>query len=154
MKHIFFVTMMLVVTCCLAFGQTTYNKTSRSGSDEQAVRQILDEAVAAAGRNDAEALDRLWASDYTFVNSSGVLMTKAQRLAALRSGDTKYESITRHEVNIRLYGNTAVVTGWATVKGRSRGQDISGPSRNTTVLVKQNGRWQIVAQHLTRITQP
>ena len=153
MKRILMMAVMVMAVFSLSLGQTSSNKMSGGSGDEQAVRQFLNEAAAALGRNDAAALDRLYSDDWTFVNPSGAVMTKAQRLAALKSGELKYESISIDEANVRMYGNTAVATGRATVKGQNKGQDISGQYRATTVLVKKNGGWQIVAQQSTRITQ-
>ena len=128
-------------------GQTT----GSANPDEEAVRKIEDEFAAAYGRNDAETLDRLWASDYTFVNPAGQVLTKAQRLAMLRSGELKIESYNRDDESIRVYGDTAVVTYRSTVKAQRNGTDISSQRRVITVLVKREGRWQAVAQQSTGI---
>ena len=120
--------------------------------DEQAVRRLLNELYAALGRNDAAALDRIYADDYTLVNESGVLTTKAPRLASIKSGELKYESVSFDELNVRLYGNTAVATYHATNKVQFKGQDIGGQFRVTVTLVKIKGRWQVVAAQVTRIT--
>ncbi len=154
MKHILGVVVMLVAASSFAFSQTTSNKAKSSGSDEQAIQQFLNELAAAVGRNDTAALDRMYADDYTFVNSSGAVVTKAQRLAAIKSGDSKYESVSIDESNSRMYENTAVATVRAMIKGQNAGQDISGQYRVTTMLVKKNGRWHVVAQQSNRITQP
>ncbi|MGH9960767.1 MAG: DUF4440 domain-containing protein [Pyrinomonadaceae bacterium] len=52
---------------------------------------------------------------------------------------------------MRLYGNTAVATYRAMIKGQNKGQDIVGPLRVTVTLVKIKGRWQLVAAQATRI---
>ncbi len=150
MKRIFLAMAILSAAYSLAFSQTTGNKAKRNGG-EQAVRNVLDEAGAALARNDTAALDRIYADDWTFVSPFGALVTKEQRLAALRSGNLKYESVTRDEMNVRMYGKTAVAL--QTSKAQSGGQDASGQYRVTMVLVKKNGRWQIVAQQATRVPQ-
>jgi len=53
---------------------------------------------------------------------------------------------------VRLYGDTAVVTARADVKGRQLGEDFSGPYRYTRVWVRRNGRWQTVSYQAT-VTQ-
>jgi len=109
--------------------------------------------IAFENNSTANTLDRLWASDYSFTNPGGVVMTKAQRLASLRTGDLKLESYSRDEETIRTYGTAAVVTYRSTVIGHKTGVDIGSKRRVTTVLVKKNGRWQVVAQQSTRIAQ-
>jgi len=145
------VSMMLTIFS-LSVGQT-HDKPIRERSDEQAIRHVEDEITAALDHNDANTLDRLWASDYSFINPGGVVMTKAQRLAALRTGDLKLESYSRDEETIRTYGTAAVVTYRSTVIGHKTCVDIGSKRRVTTVLVKKNGRWQVVAQQSTRIAQ-
>jgi ketosteroid isomerase-like protein len=151
MKRILVVAM-LVAASSFVFSQPTRSGANQKGNDEQAVRQLLNEISAALGRNDTAALDRIYADDYTLVNESGVLTTKAPRLAAIKSGELKYESVGFDEVNVRLYGNTAVATYRVTSKGQFKGQQIGGQFRATSTYVKMKGRWQLVAAQVTRIT--
>ncbi len=124
-----------------------------AAADEQAIRQVEDEITAALGRNDADALTKLWAPEYTFVNPAGALLTRDQRLALLRSGELKIEKYTRDDESIHVYGTTAVDTYRSTVGAQRNGQDISSSRRVITVLVKRDGRWQAVAQQSTVIIQ-
>ena len=55
------------------------------------------------------------------------------------------------EMKVRVYGDTAVVTGQSTVKGMFKTQDISGKYRWTDVFVKRDGKWQIVNAQLTPV---
>jgi ketosteroid isomerase-like protein len=86
-----------------------------AGGDEAAVRQVEDEVVAAFQRNDAAALDRLWADDYVFINPSGQKLDKAKRLALFRSGRFRYDALQVEELTVRVHGTAAVVTYKSTV---------------------------------------
>lgn len=124
----------------------------RAWQDEIAeVKRVEAEAAAAYDRNDADALDRLWASDYTFVNPGGVVLDKAQRLATLKTGSLHIESYTVDDMRVRIYGATAIVLFRSSVAGTRGGNDITSRRRVTTVLIKRDGRWQIVAQQSTPI---
>jgi ketosteroid isomerase-like protein len=151
MKRLLIVAM-LVAASSFAFSQPTRSGADQKGNDEQAVRHLLNEISAALERADTAALDRIYADDYTLVNESGVITTKAPRLAALKSGELKYESVGFDEVNVRLYGSTALATYRVVSKGRSKGQEIGGQFRATSTYVKMKGRWQLVAAQVTRIT--
>jgi ketosteroid isomerase-like protein len=124
----------------------------RTGVDEQAVRQVLDEFSDAIWRNDTDALDRIWSDDYTVVLPTGSIIDKARRLEFVRSGGTKFDSVSRDEENIRLYGNTAVAISRTTAKGQVAGQDVNNQFRVTTVLVKKDELWQMVTQQLNIIS--
>jgi ketosteroid isomerase-like protein len=151
MKRLLIVAM-LVAASSFAFSRPTRSGADQKGNDEQAVRHLLNEISAALERADTAALDRIYADDYTLVNESGVITTKAPRLAALKSGELKYESVGFDEVNVRLYGSTALATYRVVSKGRSKGQEIGGQFRATSTYVKMKGRWQLVAAQVTRIT--
>ena len=146
-----FLAAMLVAASSLVFVQPARVGAGPKASDEQAVRQLLNEVAAALTRNDAAALDRVYADNYTLVNESGELTTKAPRLAAIKSGELKYDSVAFDEVNVRLYGETAVVTYRVTSKGQLKGQAIGGQFRATSTYLKLKGRWQLVAAQVTRI---
>ena len=143
----------LVIPASVVAGHTSGKRARQSGNTEHAIRQLVNEQANAQQKNDTAALERIWADDFTFTNSSGEVQTKAQRLAEIKSGELKFESIRIDDVQVRVYGDTAVVTGRGTVKGQRRGQDLTGQSRSTSVYVKKQGRWQVVATQITRIAQ-
>lgn len=150
MKRILVVAI-LAAAASFVFIQTTRSGAGQKSNDEQAVRQVLNGVAAALTRNDAAALDRVYADSYTLVNESGELTTKAPRLAAIKSGELKYESVGFDEVDVRLYGDTAVTTYRVTSKGQLKGEAFGGQFRATSTYVKMRGRWQLVAAQVTRI---
>ena len=131
---------LLVFAVPPAFGQAT---------DEKAVRQTLDELMAALSRNDVEAAGRIYADDYTIGLADGSTTTRAQRLAAMKSGDLRYQSLIMNDLKVRQYGDTAVANYRVTGKsaGRAGEQDIS--SQAMVMLVKREGRWRVVSSQLT-----
>ena len=153
MKRTLVMAVLVIAASSLALGQTGGKKAGQSANTEQAIRQLISQLTNALMKSDTAALDRLWADDYSFTNPSGVVQTKAQRLAELKSGDLKFESFSTDDVQVRVYGDTAVVTSRATLKGRRQGQDIGGQTRGTSVYVKRQGRWQLVAGQATSIAQ-
>jgi len=112
----------------------------------------LEETVAAATeRNDADTLDRYLAPDFTFVNPNGLLVTKEQFLANFRSGRLLNTSYKVDEMRVRIYGAAAVVTYRSTVAGTAGVQDRAPVRRRTTMLIKRDGAWLIVAQQSTPV---
>jgi uncharacterized protein (TIGR02246 family) len=123
-------------------------------ADEQSVRKFVEDYATALSSNDATALDRLMAPDYTFVNQTGVIQNKAVRLAPLRSGQLKYQTVKYDQVQFRLYGNTAIVTTRVKVSSTNSGADASGIFRSTLTLVRSapGSAWRVVASQATTIT--
>src|SRR5438477_4186908 len=98
---------LLVIFCPLSAQGQDAEQTSRS-PEEAAVHKVVDEIVAAEDRNHADALDRLYVPEYTFVTPAGQIWTKAHYLGLMRSGDLKSGSYSRDEETIRIYGNIAI----------------------------------------------
>lgn len=138
----------LTVTCIsFAFGED-----QRKTTDEQEVRQMIQKYRSALLQRDIPMLEKIWADDYVFVNASGEVLTKAQRLSNLKSGATSLDSINQEEnITVRVYQNSAVVTSRVTLKGQYSGKQISGQYRSTLVWVKGPAGWQLVSNQLTAL---
>jgi len=120
--------------------------------DEELVREILDlerQAKEAALRRDAAFSEKTLAEDYVAISPLGQVINKADTIAARKTSQLRYESIDISEMVVRLYGNTAVVTARADVKGRELGEEFSGPYRFTRIWVRRNGRWVTVSYQAT-----
>jgi len=136
-----------------ARSQSATGERVSAGSAEQAVGQLHNESVQALVRADTTTLERIWADDYSFTNPGGNVMDKAGYIGALKSGGLKFETLDIADMKVRVYGDAAIVTGRATVKGKSDTQDINDQVRYTSMYVKRQGRWQAVAMQATRIAQ-
>ena len=79
------------------------------------------------------------------------MRTKSEIVKGFQSGSFKYESRQISDLTIRVYGDTAVVTGRSNQKGMENGKDYSGDYRFTRVYVRQKGRWLTVALQATAI---
>jgi ketosteroid isomerase-like protein len=154
MRRILVMVGVIITGASLFLGQTKIRKAASSGNAEEAVRRLHSDLVQAQLTSDVVALDRIWADEHTFTNPLGIVQTKAERLGEIKSGDRTLESFSIADVQVRVYGNTAVVTSHATLKGRRQGHDISGQYRGIDVYVNKQGRWQVVAGQATRIAQP
>src|SRR5689334_9028166 len=150
-----------VVTALLAFtaisiglGQQQSPNKDQQSSVEQAIRKLDGERIQAQIHADATALDRIYADDFIGVGPSGTVRTKPQVIADFTSGELKFQSITTEEVQVRVYGNTAVETGRSTMIGQDKGKDVPRDTRFTRVWVNQRGRWRLVANHYSiRVVQ-
>src|SRR5262245_27356393 len=125
-----------VALLSLAFEQSPTAQPANSAS-EQEVRQAMEKYRTAILQRDVGILEKTWADDYVFVNAAGDVLTKRERLANVKSGATKLDSINQEEnVTVRVYQNSAVVTSRVTLKGKYSGQPISGEYQSILVWVK------------------
>ncbi len=101
------------------------------------------------------AMDALLADDYMAITPSGILQSKEQALASLRTGALHLSSIELSDRKIRLYGKTALVTSRAEVSGSGPEGDVSGSYRYTRVYVMDaRGVWRIVSFEANKIHDP
>src|SRR5919199_2894875 len=136
----------LVLTAVpIVLGQRQSARREQRRSVEQDIRQLDNERIRAQIHADAAALDRIYADDFIGVGPSGTVRTKPQVIADFTSGHLKFQSITTDEVQVRVYGNTAVETGLSTMTGQDKGKAVPRDTRFTRVWVRQQGRWRLVA---------
>jgi ketosteroid isomerase-like protein len=111
---------------------------------ETLLRQLNDEWVKAIVRRDAATLDRIMADDFL---SAHPLQrdNKAQLLNDLASGDLRVEYLNRENVSVRIWGNTAVLTGRDSAKWFYRGREWSGNYNIIHVYANRDGEWNLVA---------
>jgi uncharacterized protein (TIGR02246 family) len=134
----------------LAWNADVLARSAAENSKEE-IRSLETARNEAIVHGDAAALERMTSDDYTFITLRGELRTKAEIVKGFSTGAFKYASREISDLNIRVYGNAAVVTGRSTQKGTENGKDYSGDYRFTRVYVKQNGRWSTVALQATLV---
>jgi uncharacterized protein (TIGR02246 family) len=118
---------------------------------EEEIRAVEERRRRAYLAGQYDTVAALLADDFFLINAQGVTRDKKDTIALFRSGDMKVESLSFHDVVIRVQGEVAVVTGRSTVKETFRGQDRSGDQRFTRVYVKRDGRWLLWVYQLTRV---
>jgi len=152
MKILKFIILTVIVSIQIAAAQDNITAAKlRVATVVKQIEQLEEARNQAILKGDAAAIERMTADDYTFVTLKGELRTKAEIVKGFASGAFKYQSRTISDLNIRVYGDTAVVTGRSVQKGIENGKDYSGDYWFTRVYVKQNGAWMTVALQTTMI---
>jgi uncharacterized protein (TIGR02246 family) len=147
MRQRFVVVILLLSAALVPAQKDSGSQKAQHASVERIIRKLDNERIQAQINANAAALDRLYAEDFIGVGPSGAVRTKPQVIADFTSGALKFQSITTDDVQVRVYGNTAVETGRSTMKGEDKGKIVPQDTRFTRVWVKQQGRWLLVANH-------
>ena len=130
-------------------------RASIDAEDQQTIREVVDmerQAKEASLRRDPEFPLHALAEDYVAISPLGQITTKKDAISFRKSGQLRYDTIDVSDMVVRLYGDTAIVTARADVKGHQLGEDFSGPYRYTRVWVRRGGHWQAVSYQAT-VTQ-
>src|SRR5467141_2830202 len=154
MKQILLSVLLTVVAAGSALAQSENKAAPSKRSVEGQLIELERQMSEALVREDAAVLDRLWSNDLVFTFPDGKVSNKAQRLAGQKPAapSSQSESATSNdEVKVHLYGNTAVVTVLSTWSGKANNQAYSSQFQATHVWAKQQGRWQLVAAHVSPV---
>ena len=137
----------VLATGSLIYGQTRNDGNARDAKVIQELRKLVQAWDHADVTGDTATLDRLLADEFSFVGGE----SKAQYLASLKSkpADLTIESAVSTEVQVQVYGSTAVLTGLDTITGKRKDESYTNRWLYMDVWVKRSGRWQCVKTYST-----
>jgi ketosteroid isomerase-like protein len=137
----------------LVLGAAIVAQTQTESAEQQLIKLETEWNNEALVKHDWAFVDGILADDYITTDSDGVMATKAQEMAILKSGEEEVMSAKADDFRVRIYGDAAVVTYRWTYKGKAKGKENTGQERYTDTWVRRGGRWQCVAVHASRIAQ-
>lgn len=105
----------------------------------------------ALANHDVATLEKMLSEDFTFVTPRGDLRSKQDVLKAVATGNIGNEYLETSDLKIRVYADTAVVTGRALQTAQRAGKDFTDSYRFTRVYVRRGGQWLAVALQMTRL---
>lgn len=124
---------------------------SSHADDLDDVRRLGREMTVATWTGDAVWFAENLADDYVLITPSGAISTKQDVIRELSTPGLKMDPYEPTEVEIRVYGDAAVVTGRMLQRftlGRVR---YANDLRFTEVYVKRKGRWLLVSGHTSAV---
>jgi hypothetical protein len=125
---------------------------ARNEKVEQEVINVEDERLQGFKNSDLATLDRIFDDDFTFTNVNGEIHTKAELLGDVRSGKLKYTALNHSEVHVRVYGDTAILTGRSASVYIENGKEGGRtPRRYMNIYIRKNGQWRLVARQETPV---
>jgi len=129
-------------------------KEAKDGQTAEAVEKVNRSLTEAILKGDAKDFDQMTSDEYVLTSSTGKLWDKKKNLEALKEGTLTFEKIDDSDVKVHMYGDAAVVTGKAHIKGKSKDRAFDDEYRWTRVFVHHDGSWKCVTEQLSRIWTP
>ena len=143
-----FITCLILLTVIVGSGSAVAQDDAA-----QAVQKLERAWLDAYEQHDAKAMDAIVADDFSITFPNGSMQTKPQIMASLnrsRPAGAPTMKFRTEEVRARVYGDTVILTGLVITEIQRGGQTTSTEQqRYTDTYVKRNGRWQVVASHLS-----
>ena len=116
-------------------------------SNEHALIAVHEARISALVQGDLDALDQIVADELVFVSAVGKVLRKPEIVEAIANGQMEIRRIESSDIEVRSYGDVALLRYRALTTVRDGAQTIDGETQNTCVFVHRDGRWQMVNQH-------
>ena len=122
-----------------------------SGATEKAVAALENQWLQSQKTNNPDLVAPLLADKFVSTGSDGKVTDKSQMLADSKA--RKYASAEYENVQVTVFGDTAIATGGFKAKGTdASGKPFNDHERWTDTWVKMpNGKWQCVATQASPI---
>ena len=119
---------------------------SQAEATVSTLTKLEDAWAAALVRRDRAAFERLLAPKFIYSEDART-MTRADFLRETFGGGDVVAEARNDSLEVHTFGNTGVVIGWLTVKGRGKDGPFERRYRFTDVWMPRSGSWQVVAAH-------
>lgn len=141
---------LLLLQAPLTFGQTRSDEAVK-----KELMQITRDAITATLRNDMAVWESYLADDYMETDENGVVKTKRQVINDFRPVPVLADpKIDIENVDIRVYGDAAVMYFRGNLRLSIPGQKLIEPLQITDFYTRRGGRWLLTAEHQSRIPLP
>lgn len=125
------------------FGQNTI-KAKRS--DSILIIKLENDWAKALIKRDKIVFNQLLADDF-FYTENEKMYSREEVIKAVMSESETVQNAYNEDMQVHIKDNTAIVTGWLFVNGKSAGADFRRKYRFTDIWLKTNNKWQLVAAH-------
>ena len=123
-------------------------------TDEQQILELFEDGDRALIAADTAELSRIFADDYIQYDESGEAHTKREVLDNLKAGAIRYISMISTGRQIRMLSeDVAIVHGSEEDDVEQGGRRFPVSYLYMDVVMKRNGRWQIVGSQLAKPDQ-
>src|SRR5262249_4298382 len=129
----------------------TVRKTISKGKIIEELIGVVNEWDRAMVENDVEEIGQFMADDWTIIGADGSVGDKATFLELVKSGTLSHDLMESEDFQVRVYGDTAIVTALGVSGGKYQGQAFREVERSSCVFVRHEGRWRCVLTHLSRL---
>lgn len=95
---------------------------------------------------DLKTIDSVLAEDYVQIKADGSRVDKGAALASYRSGDRRWEIAESDELEVRIYGEAALVIGRWRGKGVNHGEPFDYDARFISLYIYHDDGWKLTAE--------
>lgn len=119
--------------------------------DGPRLRNLERELNRAIAQRDTKRVDEMLTDDWVLVTGNGRMKTKQDVLNEIVLPDLEYLDNDTRDVMVRVWGDTAVITGTLHQRYRLRGQQQDVTLRYTDTWTRAGDSWRQVSGHASRL---
>ena len=140
---------LLSFTACAVMSAAQQPKANSDAAISETLQAMERAWLNAETNHDAEAFEKIVADDWIAITPDGKSQTRIERAAKIKAANTA--SATMGPMKVRVFGDTAVVTGTDDETTLEDGKKTTDHYAWTDVFVKRNGKWLAVASQTAQI---
>ena len=124
---------------------------ARAGDDGPRLRNLERDLNRAIAQRDTKRVDEILTDDWVLVTGTGRMKSKQDVLNEIVLPDLEYLDNDTRDVMVRVWGDTAVITGTLHQRYRLRGQQQEVTLRYTDTWTRSGDSWRQVSGHASRL---
>jgi ketosteroid isomerase-like protein len=132
--------------CCIAGAAA-----ADQGGDVAELTRLSNAWDQAIVRKDEKAVADNMAEDFRQIDGYGNLETRKSFVAGILDPKLTIDPYTVEDFEVRLYGDTALLSGRTHMTGRYDGKRFESNYRYIDIYVRRNGAWKIVSVQITKL---
>jgi len=105
-------------------------------------------------RKDHAAIAANMAPDFRQIRSNGDVADRETFLRDITSAELTIDPYTVEDFDVRLYGDTALLSGHTRMTGRYAGEPFRSHYRYIDIYVRRDGCWKVCSVQTTTIPEP
>jgi len=119
--------------------------------DMEELRRLDREITVATWAGDAVWFEENLADEFVLITTAGTTRNKREVIRDLATPGLRIDPYEPMDVQVRIYGDAAVVTGRISQRFTLSGVAYTNNIRYTDIYVKRKGRWILVSGHASSI---
>ncbi|MDR3406626.1 MAG: nuclear transport factor 2 family protein [Chthoniobacter sp.] len=142
---------LLPVLLLLALLTTGRIARADEAADKAQLRDIEKRSAASLVSGDFQALGSIFAEEWILVGPDGQVVSRENIFKQLTSGDLKFSSYEMGEMEIRVFGDTAIVVGHGHPHGEFKGEKFEENEVFSDTFIRVGGQWRCILSHSSEV---
>lgn len=129
-----------------SLGRSSTETGKENPGDSALILKFENDFAKAVINRDEAMTNKLISDDFIYTENEN-MYSRSDVIQSFLSVSDVIESAYNEEMQVHIYDNTAIVTGWLYINGKSSGTEFKRKYRFTDIWFKKNEEWQIIAAH-------